>query len=115
PQAHYMLGLAYAEGEGVEPDLPTAREWLRKAADLGHKDAANALTEARYAIEPGAAEFAEGDALRQSGDHAGALPLFKQAATLGHTQAAYAVGEAYLDGKGVAQDLVLASDWIELC
>jgi len=115
PAAHYMLGLAYAEGEGVAPDLTTARKWLGLAADLGHEQAKTALANPRYAIEPGAAEFAQGDALRQAGDHAAALPLLKQAATKGHTQAAYAVGSAYLDGKGVAPDLAKASDWIELC
>lgn len=115
PDAHYMLGLAYTEGEGVAPDLVTARKWLGQAADLGHEQAKTALADPRYAIEPGAAEFAQGDALRQAGDHAAALPFLKQAATLGHTQAAYAVGAAYLDGKGVARDLAEASDWIELC
>lgn len=114
PGAHYMLALAYAEGIAVEENLNNAREWMHKAADLGFDKAKTALAEPPFALEPGESEFAQAETLRKAGDLAAALPLFKQAATLGHTEAAYAVGEAYLDGKGVARDLALASDWIEL-
>ncbi|WP_425537024.1 tetratricopeptide repeat protein, partial [Klebsiella pneumoniae] len=34
-KAQFLLGVAYATGEGVRQDNRTAVEWLRKAADQG--------------------------------------------------------------------------------
>lgn len=39
----YQMGLRYRDGNGVPHDLEKAREWLKKAADHGDKDAASAL------------------------------------------------------------------------
>ena len=39
PEAQYALGLAYAEGRGVEKDASQAYGWLLKAAKQGHKAA----------------------------------------------------------------------------
>ncbi len=39
----YQMGLRYRDGNGVPRDLEKAREWLRKAADHGDKDAATEL------------------------------------------------------------------------
>lgn len=35
--ASYKLGLAYANGDGVEQDEEEARKWLRLSADQGHE------------------------------------------------------------------------------
>ena len=43
PEEQYQLGLRYAAGEGVKQDNKKAVEWLRKAAEQGHKKAKEAL------------------------------------------------------------------------
>jgi len=43
PPAMYNLGCSLDEGEGVAPDCPAAAEWYRRAAEVGHGDAANNL------------------------------------------------------------------------
>ncbi|MFO8024427.1 tetratricopeptide repeat protein [Thiohalophilus sp.] len=37
--AQYALGLIYAEGRGIEPDLVAAYRWLSRALEAGDKDA----------------------------------------------------------------------------
>jgi TPR repeat protein len=37
--AQYAMGLVYAEGRGVEIDLPLAHYWLSLAVDQGDRDA----------------------------------------------------------------------------
>jgi TPR repeat protein len=39
----YKMGLRYAHGDGVDKDLPKARDLLAKAADQGNRDAADEL------------------------------------------------------------------------
>ena len=39
----YKLGIIYLTGDRVEPDLDEAKMWLRRAADQGHEEAAEAL------------------------------------------------------------------------
>ena len=39
----YNLGSAYANGEGVDRDLPEALRWLRKAREQGSEQAASAF------------------------------------------------------------------------
>jgi TPR repeat protein len=44
PEAHYRLGLMYAEGLGTRKSLHLAAYWLRLAARQNHPGAAKALT-----------------------------------------------------------------------
>ena len=37
--AQYILGVAYAEGKGVEQDYKEAVKWFQKAAEQGHAEA----------------------------------------------------------------------------
>ncbi len=39
PSAQFLLGLMYAEGKGVQRDLPEAYFWLNMSAELGNEDA----------------------------------------------------------------------------
>lgn len=41
--AQYLLGVMYENGEGVEANLDTAKEWYQAASDFGSEDAAAAL------------------------------------------------------------------------
>ena len=39
----YKLGIIYLTGDRVEPNLDEAKMWLKRAADQGHEEAAEAL------------------------------------------------------------------------
>lgn len=43
PLAMYNLGVAYANGQGVDLDLSLAEVWTRRAAEAGHPDAVAAM------------------------------------------------------------------------
>ena len=43
PKAAYELGVIFETGDRVKPNPEKAREWLEKAADMGHEDAARRL------------------------------------------------------------------------
>ncbi|MBL8572861.1 MAG: sel1 repeat family protein [Hyphomicrobiaceae bacterium] len=59
---YYRLGLMYATGRSVEPNLVSAHKWLNLAAHQGNRDAISLRAE--LAREMKAAEVAE--ALRQA-------------------------------------------------
>ena len=42
-KTQYKLGIIYLTGDRVEPDLDEAKMWLKRAADQGHEEAAEAL------------------------------------------------------------------------
>jgi len=50
PQAQFDLALQYLNGQGVVKDLSAAKEWLRKAASLGHNGARNKLAELQATV-----------------------------------------------------------------
>lgn len=93
-EAQYQLGLRYEQGKGVakRPDL--ARRWYEKAAAQQQPDALLIL------------------ARRASG--AEAVPLYQRAADAGAPQAQLWLGQAYLAGEVVPQDLALGRYWLEL-
>lgn len=45
PHAQYSLGIRYLEGNGVEKNETTAREWLKKSAQNGSEQAKKKLAE----------------------------------------------------------------------
>jgi localization factor PodJL len=47
-----------------------------------------------------------------AGDQAAGAKHLREAAELGHAQAAYALGLAYIEGSGVPEDLELSAKWI---
>lgn len=52
PSAHYIMGVMYWEGHGVEKDTREAIRWFKKAADGGNGDAQLELA-IRYAMGEG--------------------------------------------------------------
>jgi Sel1 repeat len=52
PSAQYELGLRYFTGDGVPIDEPTARKWLRLAADGGSTQAQQKLEKLRATEDP---------------------------------------------------------------
>ncbi|WP_165010769.1 tetratricopeptide repeat protein [Neisseria yangbaofengii] len=132
PKALRLLGDIYRYGLGVAAHLPKAREYYRRAADLGDMAAHqkllsdSALNDHRHyeeakqvALQRQQAEilyqkaFAAHYGLQRSQSYAEALPLYRQAAELGHTKAKTNLGMMYYNGQGVATDFSRAAQWFE--
>ena len=98
-QAIAELGRCYRDGKGVGKDLVKAAEWMRKAADQDLGWAKNELFDILWRINTpeSLSEMIEvGKAFADTGD----------GAAMGR------IGRAYRDGRGVAQDLSIAADWM---
>ena len=93
-EAQYRLGLRYEQGRGVakRPDL--ALRWYEKAAAQQQPDALLILASRARGAE--------------------AVPLYQRAADAGAPQAQLWLGQAYLAGEVVPQDLALGRYWLEL-
>ena len=100
--AQYLLGLAYANGEGVPEDKAEAVKWFRLAAAQGDELAQASLGSAYY-LGIGVAE-----------DKAEAVKWYRLAAAQGDAIAQYFVGRAYHLGEGVPEDYVQAYKWYNL-
>jgi TPR repeat protein len=98
-EAMGRLGRAYRDGKGVEKDLNTAAEWMRKAAYKNVKWAKNELFDVLWMIdtpESRAEMVAVATAFADTGD-GGAMGR---------------LGRAYREGKGVEKDLITAAYWM---
>lgn len=93
-EAQYRLGLRYEQGKGVakRPDL--ALRWYEKAAAQHQPDALLTLARRASGVE--------------------AVPLYQRAADAGAPEAQLWLGQAYLAGDVVSQDLALGRYWLEL-
>ena len=83
--AQFGLGGAYVQGTGVPQDLVEAERWFRRAAEQGHAGAQTVLRELYRSI--------------------------RLLAEQGNADAQFGLGVAYVQGTGVAQDLVEAVRW----
>lgn len=86
--AQFNLGQAYKLGKGVPADLTAARDWFRKAADLGHVGAQANL----------------GLILFQQDQRDAAIPWLQKAAAQGEPRAQYVLGIAHFNGDVVSKD-----------
>ena len=100
--AQYMLGLAYATGEGVPKDAVYAIEWYQKAAAQGNV-AAQYMLGLVYATGKGVPK-----------DAAVAASWYTKAAAQGNASAQYNLGMAYANSEGVTRNLVRAYAWFDL-
>ena len=98
-EAQSSLGIAYANGEGVEQDPREAAKWHRAAAEQGH---------ARAQYNLGVA-FDEGRGVDP--DKEKAAEWYRAAADNGHRMAQNNLGVAYWTGLGVRYDLREAARW----
>ncbi|MBW8687761.1 SEL1-like repeat protein [Chitinophaga rhizophila] len=124
PYAMSNLGLTYMYGKGIEPDIPEALKWLKKAAAMKHADAFVYLGDMHYlpqfnrvnydkAREYYTAAFFSGmdiaDALGHiheiTEDYQQAHYYYQQAADNGNAFAQWRLAGLYMDGKGVDTDL----------
>lgn len=92
--AQYRLGLRYEQGKGVSKRPDLAQRWYEKAAAQQQPDAL--LTLARQA------------------NTTEAFPLYQRAANAGSPPAQLWLGQTYLAGEWVSQDLALGRYWLEL-
>jgi len=101
--AMFMVGHMLAHGQGTSRDALDALEWFRKAAALGHAEAA----------------FAKGEIYENYTDYGiaigghmeEALIWYRRAADLGHAGAMNDIGHLYDHGKGIVRDLDEAVRW----
>ncbi|KAI8884695.1 HCP-like protein [Backusella circina FSU 941] len=96
-----ILGLMYAEGEGVTVDYKIAMRWYLKAHINGEVTATNSIG---YFYD-------RGYGVRK--DHKTALKWFLVAANNGDMYAQYNLGEYYEEGKGVEVDMYHALSWYQ--
>lgn len=90
--AQFNLGQAYKLGRGVPVDLPMAEEWYRKAAEQGHRQAAD-----NYGL-----------ALFQNNKRDRAVTWLEKSAARGEPRAQYVLGTMYFNADVVARDWVRA-------
>jgi TPR repeat protein len=107
PQAQYLVGTMYANGQGVPRDAPAAAQWYELAAHQGLADAAFALGFLYYY---GAGD--EGSRNAIAADPAAAARWFTQAAARGNATAQYLLGHMYRTGEGAAIDPTAARHWL---
>ena len=100
--AQFMLGLCYANGEGVAKDYVEGMKWYRKAAEQGDAVAQFMLGGCYYQGEGVAKDFVE------------AVKWFRKAAEQGNAGAQYGLGVCYCDGEGAEKDYVEAYAWWNL-
>jgi len=101
--AQYKLGLKYFTGSGVPQDKVESERWLHMAADQDDTDAQLFLSLMFPHSEGAAGNYA-----------AQGLNRLRDAADQGDPVAQGSLGEIYRDGKGVAQDYVMAHMWLNL-
>jgi TPR repeat protein len=92
--AQYRLGLRYEQGKGVSKRPDLAQRWYEKAAAQQQPDALLTLARKANTTE--------------------AFPLYQRAANAGSPSAQLWLGQAYLAGEQVPQDLALGRYWLEL-
>ena len=100
--ALYLMGLMYANGQGVAPDLFAAAEWYHRAAEKGYAPAQFSLGVAYY----------EGQGISQS--YREAARWFRQAAEQGDGNARFNLAMMYAAGFGVPQDYQESARWLRL-
>lgn len=99
-QAHYNLGIAYAEGKAVSRDPAKAAEHYRSGASKGSVLAAFNLAQAHR----------KGEGVAQ--DYTQAAKWYEFAAKRGDYRAGNELGILYAEGKGVRRDPIEGFAWI---
>lgn len=106
-----FLGVIFLEGKGVSQDGWLGREWIQRAALMGHAQAEKLARE----VPPvptggGREEYQKGMDLNFS-NPVQSRQWYVKAAGKGHLLATDAMGDSYVNGQGVPQDYELARLW----
>ena len=99
-EVHYAVARLYWDGLGTTRDYFTARDWLEKAAGLGH---AGAMAKLGFL-------YTDGIAVEQDFDQA--FAWYSKAAKLGDVDALYNLGVFYLNGWGTTPDRTMAKQYL---
>lgn len=102
PAAQIQYGMYLQFGHGMEKDPEAARQWYEKAAAQDHPAAYQQLGCLYYWGDEDTAP-----------DYEKAIPLLQKAADQNMPQAMALLGEAYMYGKGVEEDMFAAVDLLE--
>lgn len=102
PEAAYILGLLYSNGDGVERNLSMALGWFQRAASNGSDDAAFHLGDAHRL------------GLGTPKDITKSIFWYTRAADDGIPKAAQALARIYRLGDGVRRDYATAIHWLEV-
>jgi TPR repeat protein len=92
PEAMYNLAYLYLNGEGVDRDVPTGLDWMRRAAESGKPH-----MQYNLAVLLNEGILAEPD--REQAVH-----WYRRAADQGYPQALHNLAWCYLQGTGVGRD-----------
>lgn len=102
PDAAYVVGLLELRGCGVDSDVESGRDWLRRAAEAGQAQARAALDRlARAGAAPARHCFASPD-------------WYRAAAEAGDNHARFQLAQLYLRGHGVERAPREAARWLGL-
>lgn len=102
PEAQFLVGLRYRDGEGVARDAAEAVRWMRAAAEHGHIDAQANLAEA----------YLEGDGVEP--DFEEAARWYRAAAEGGDPDAPFNLGMMYADCLADMEDDPDAEEWLKV-
>lgn len=100
-QAQNILGVCYANGQGVPQDYSKAVYWYKKAAEQDY-------AKAQYNL---GVCYDNGQGVPQ--DYFKAVYWYKKAANQGYALAQHNLGFCYYNGQGVSQDYCKAVYWYE--
>ena len=99
--SQFNVGLAYANGDGVEQNFAEAARWYREAASRGHAGAMNNL----------GVLYTEGKGVEKN--YTEAINWFRKAADNGDKNAMCNLGFRYENGEGVEKNVDEAVKWYE--
>lgn len=109
PRGQYALGALYLEGDAVPQDVAEAARWLGLAAAQGDLSAERKLAMlSEKGLVPG------GDGRSPQAEDSRAVAGYRIAAAGGNPLAQMRLGEAYLRGDLVTQDVSEAYQWLML-
>lgn len=101
PEDQFLLGRAYARGEGVKPSFVTAGYWYRKSAEQGNLKAMHNL----------GILFLEGEGTAKN-EPEGARWI-RMAAEKGDPGSQYLLGILLIQGRGTPQDTGSGVEWLQ--
>ncbi len=97
-RAMLVMGIMYANGDGVKKDQIKSNKWFEKAANAGNLHAFSKL----------------GNIYASKKDFKNAFKWFEKAALKGDNKAAYNLGYFYTGGLGIKMDLIEAFKWYQI-
>ncbi len=118
PEAMFQLASLYGGGIGTRKDWTRELSSYKKAAKSGHAGGQYELARRHlngtvsYGLSITNGDIAAAERKQLAKRQVNAAKLFTQSANQGHALAQYALGQAYLNGKGVEKNTNTAIEWL---